>query len=102
MLERFGMSSPSKTDRQGASTLHQVNGAFLPAVYSVRLLQLCRYLSLLFMTARGGSDTCALMHAQIGILAVRFSRSWMRSPASLCMQAAQYLLAALLIGASKI
>ncbi|EIE20498.1 hypothetical protein COCSUDRAFT_57645 [Coccomyxa subellipsoidea C-169] len=35
---------------------------------------------------------------QVAILSARFARSWLRSPASLGMPAAQYLLAALLIG----
>ncbi|BDA50622.1 Broad substrate specificity ATP-binding cassette transporter [Coccomyxa sp. Obi] len=37
--------------------------------------------------------------SQVAILSKRFVRTWIRSPVSMAMQAAQYLLAALLIGA---
>ncbi|CAL8465028.1 g4563 [Coccomyxa elongata] len=43
---------------------------------------------------RHGASTIS----QVWILSRRFVRTWLRSPASMAMQAAQYLLAALLIG----
>ena len=44
-------------------------------------------------------EGAAVARAQVAVLTTRFALSWARRPASVAMQAAQFLIAALLIGA---